>query len=378
MIDPRCMQRFRSIFAGRRDNTHNRHKPRRPTESRPAVDSLEGRVVLSYSITGIANIGTAAGIAPINGINSSGSVIGSILTSTTTGSTQSFVYRHGRVVQIPTAAGVSQATGINNQGIVVGTVVPANNAPANSASSVFKFQRGKVRTLATFNPNQPFGSILINKTGTVAGIPATDGDALVKKNGRRFDIGSLSGAGSVLFDQNNRGEVVGESAVNIGVFPQTAVQAVAWTRGSGLKDLGTLGGDNSEADGVNNHGVIVGSSQVAGSTDSHPYLYVNGRMMDLGTLGGPDGFAHAINDKGVIIGSADVTATSGLHAFIVQNGKMTDLNSLIPAGSGFVLFRGLAINNNGQIVVEAYPTGTPVSSSGVPSGPFYLLKLTPP
>ena len=355
-----------------------RHKPRRPTESRPAVDSLEGRVVLSYSITGIANIGTDANVAPINGINARGSVIGSILTSTTTGSTQSFVYRHGQVVQIPTAAGISQATGINNKGIVVGTVGPLNNRPANSTTPVFKFQRGKVRTLATVAANEPLGSILINKTGTAAGIPAIDGDALVQKNGRQFDIGSLSGAGSVLFDLNNRGEVVGESVVNIGVFPQTAVHAIAWTRGSGLQRPGTLGGDNSEADGLNNHGVIVGSSQIAGSTDFHPYLYVNGRMMDLGTLGGPDGYAHAINDKNVIIGSADVTATSGLHAFIVQNGKMTDLNSLIPSGSGFVLFRGLAINNNGQIVVEAYPTGTPVSSSGVPSGPFYLLKLTPP
>jgi len=365
------------MFAGRRESAHNRLKRRRPTESRPAVDSLEGRVVLSYSITSIANIGTVATVAPINGINSRGSVIGSILTSTTTGSTQSFVYQHGRVVQIPTAAGISQATGINDQGIVVGTVEPLSNAPANSTSFVYKFQRGKVRTLATVAANEPLGSILINKTGTVAGIPASDGDALVLKNGGRFDIGSLSGQGTVVFDLNNRGEVVGESVVNIGVFPQTAVHAVAWTRGRGLNDLGTLGGNNSEADGVNNHGVIVGSSQIAGSTDFHPYLYQNRRMMDLGTLGGPNGFAHAINDKGVIIGSADVTATSGLHAFIVQKGKMTDLNSSIPAGTGFVLYRGLAINNKGQIVVEAYPTGTSVSSSGVPNGPFYLLQLNP-
>ncbi len=379
MIGPRCMQRFTSMFAGRRDTARNRLKPRRPTESRPAVDSLEGRVVLSYSITSIANIGTAANVAPINGINSRGSVIGSILTSTTTGSTQSFVYKHGRMVQIPTAAGISHATGINDQGIVVGTVKPLNNAPANSTSSVYKFQRGKVRTLATVPANEPLGSILINKTGTVAGIPASDGGALVLRNGRRFDVGSLSGQGTVLFDLNNPGEVVGESVVNVGVYPQTAVHAVAWTSGPGLKDLGTLGGNNSnsEADGVNNRGVIVGSSQITGSTNYHPYVYQNGRMMDLGTLGGPNGFAHAINDKGVIIGSADVTATSGFHAFIVQKGKMTDLNSLIPAGSGFVIYRGLAINNKGQIVVEAYPTGTSVSSSGVPSGPFYLLQLTP-
>src|SRR5262249_43948065 len=158
---------------------------------------------------------------------------------------------------------------------------------------------------------EPFGAMLINNKGTRAGIPAPDGDALVMQNGRRFDIGSLSAQGSLLFGINNRGLVVGKSRVNIGVFPQTAQHAISWIRGRGLKDLGTLGGENSEADGVNNHGVIVGSSQITGSTNFHPYVYTKGRMLDLGTLGGANGFAHAINDKGVIIGSADVTASSG-------------------------------------------------------------------
>jgi probable HAF family extracellular repeat protein len=365
------------MFTRRRDGVHNRLTVRRPLARRPALDSLECRVVLSYSITSIANIGSFLNIAPTNGINNVGSVIGDISTSPTSRIISSFVYEHGKIVTIPTAVGDSQPTSINDQGTVLGFVAPLNGATPGARAYAYRFQRGKVRTLANFPASGPFGAMLINNKGTIAGIPATDGDALVMQNGRRFDIGSLSAQGSVLFGINNRGQVVGESPVNIGVFLQRAQHAISWIRGPGLKDLGTLGGANSEADGVNNHGVIVGSSQITGSTDFHPYVYTKGRMLDLGTLGGPNGFAHAINDKGVIVGSADVTASSGTHAFIIQNGKMTDLNSLIPANSGFVLNRGLAINNRGQVVVEAYPTGTTVSSAGVPSGPFYLLLLSP-
>ena len=84
-------------------------------------------------------------------------------------------------------------------------------------------------------------------------------------------------------------------------------------------------------------------------------------MTDLETLGGPDGFAHSINDRGVVVGSADVPS-GVLHAFIYQNGVMTDLNSLIPANSGYILVRGVAINNKGQILAEATPADAPNSA----------------
>ena len=135
-----------------------------------------------------------------------------------------------------------------------------------------------------------------------------------------------------------------------------------------MKDLGTLAGSWSAAEAVNSKGVIVGSS-LDSAGDQHAFVYAHGRMTDLKTLGGQSSVAHDINDRGVIIGSSNV-ADGDLHAFIDKNGTMTDLNSLIPASSGWTLYRGLGINNKGQLEVEAYPTGDQ-------NGPHFGLLLTP-
>ena len=258
-----------------------------------------------------------------------------------------------------------------------GTSSRCSECRRSAPSIAFKFQNGKVTTLQSFPSSLTWGAFSINNKGQIAGIPDADGDGSLLTRGRATDLGSLSGQGSVVNDLNEQGEVVGNSNVPVPGTTESLPQAFTWVNGR-IKDLGALGGSSSDAQGVNNHGVVVGSFTIAGNDAiNHPFVYKNGRMIDLGTLGGPDGFAHSINDKGVIVGSADVTSTSGLHAFIDQHGHMTDLNSLIPANSGFVLFRGLAINNSGQVVVEAYPSGTPVDPSGNPEGPFYLLELTP-
>jgi probable HAF family extracellular repeat protein len=66
---------------------------------------------------------------------------------------------------------------------------------------------------------------------------------------------------------------------------------------------------------------------------------------------------QAINDNGVIVGT-----TSGTNviddAFIYQGGTFQDLNNLIPAGSGWKLTDAVAINDNGQILVDATSTTT--------------------
>ena len=38
------------------------------------------------------------------------------------------------------------------------------------------------------------------------------------------------------------------------------------------------------------------------------------------------------------------------HAFVYEGGSMTDLNSLIPAGSGWVLRSATGVNDAGEIV----------------------------
>ena len=57
---------------------------------------------------------------------------------------------------------------------------------------------------------------------------------------------------------------------------------------------------------------------------------------DLGTLGGANSEAAAINDWSQVVGVSDMPG-GGTHAFLYQNGTMTDLNSILPAGSGWVL-----------------------------------------
>jgi len=346
---------------------------RRRTDRKPRLESLERRWVLNYSITNVGPAGTYGAIPALNGLNNNGAAISTSLTASSEflepgGIGTAFVHRHGKLVDLGTFGNMSEATGINDQGTIVGI---SNLYPRTTSTqyAVFIYLRGRMTELAPIvNGNASAFTqfqISINNRGEVTGFPTYNGDDLLLKNGKLIDIGSLSGNGSAANDLSNSGEVVGSSLIPV---PNTSneffAHAFAYSNGR-MKDLGTLsGGSVSEADGVNDQGAVVGSSEIAGGSD-HPFLYKNGTMTDLGTLGGPNGFAHSINDRGVIVGSADVPS-GVLHAFVYKNGVMTDLNSLIPSNSGYVLVRGLAINNKGQILAEAY-------AENAPYGPFAVL-----
>jgi len=112
-----------------------------------------------------------------------------------------------------------------------------------------------------------------------------------------------------------------------------------------ITDLGTLGGVRSEARGINNKGQIVGSSAVPPEGYSHAFLYENGKMIDLGVL--PKCFrseATSINDQGTILGSSESAFADIItgHSFVYQNGKMTD-HKIADSRLG-----AIAINNTGE------------------------------
>jgi probable HAF family extracellular repeat protein len=80
-------------------------------------------------------------------------------------------------------------------------------------------------------------------------------------------------------------------------------------------DLGTLGGSFSTAEGINDRGVVVGASAVATDNRSHAFVWtLETGMVDLGTLGGLDSWAHAISDDGVVVGNSQTTSGEN-HAF---------------------------------------------------------------
>jgi probable HAF family extracellular repeat protein len=161
------------------------------------------------------------------------------------------------------------------------------------------------------------------------------------KTGMR-DLGTLGGNSSAAYGMNAAGEVVG--------FSDTLVSGTThpflWTSTGGMRDLGDLGGTFSEAYAVNAGGAVVGLAYIANNTAYHPFMWTaTGGMQDLGRPGAAvNGVAFGINDSGEIVGFNGFTAFLWTEAAGLQN-----LNSLIPANTGWTLETATAINASGQI-----------------------------
>src|SRR5438132_6179204 len=67
-------------------------------------------------------------------------------------------------------------------------------------------------------------------------------------------------------------------------------------------------------------------------------------IIDLGTLGGNGSAGLGINNSGQVVGNAFISGSYPPHAFLYSNGIMNDLGTLGGRES-----YGLAINNSGQV-----------------------------
>jgi probable HAF family extracellular repeat protein len=182
----------------------------------------------------------------------------------------------------------------------------------------------------------------ISDGGTVVGSAITragNQHAFSYAGGKMKDLGVLSGGtDSEARAINSLGQIVGVSwtfANGVSGNHRAFLYGTA-----GLQDLGTLGGSQADAYDINGVGQVVGDAQDS-SGSWHGFLYSSGLML---TLGGSGSSARSINDSGEIVGS------SNGRAVIFQGGTAIDLNTLIPAGSPWVLGDANAINNAGQIV----------------------------
>ena len=123
-----------------------------------------------------------------------------------------------------------------------------------------------------------------------------------------------------------------------------------WSQTNGLEDIGSLGGDEMRPTAINDAGTIVGFGTTA-SGETHGFVWskANG-LVDLGTLGGDFSWASGINSSGLVAGYS-TTPEGHDHAIAwTADGGLIDLGTL--GGSG----------SRGQFVTEA---GAIIGISGV-------------
>lgn len=302
-----------------------------------------------YSVGDLGSLGNPRG-SGASALNGAGDAVGYAFVA---GS--SYVHatlnRRGTLIDLGTLGGTqSLARAVNASGDIVGWAFAAGATDQRAV-----LWRGGVATdLGTFG-----GPVAdahdVNDLGVVVGssFDARGYERAFRWDGQLHDLGTLGGSQARAYAINDWGDIVGMAAP----ASNDRFHAFFGKAGSPLYDLGTLGGKTSHAYDVNERGHVCGWSQVAWSpTASHGFFWADGVMKDIGTAGGDYSAGFAINDRDEIVGMT--SRPDGQYvAFLWKSGALVDLNTLLPAGTGWVLTRAWDIDEQGVIVGEGVLNG---------------------
>jgi probable HAF family extracellular repeat protein len=280
-----------------------------------------------------------------------------------------FQWQDGTLTDLGTLPGGynSFSEGANTHGTVVGgsengVTDPVLGIPEYEA---VLWRNGKITNLGTLGGNESL-AYDINNRGQVVGLAAnavpdpaslwgfaTQTRPFLWENGVMHDLGTPGGTDGAAYQMNDHGQIMGQFYANSGA----AVNPILWQADGTAVDLGTLGGTYGNPWGMNNRGQVVGNSNLAGDAAHHGFLWDRGTLTDLGTLGGNQSEAYWISDSGVITGRGDVPGSQTHHGarWAWKHGVMTvtDLGVINndPCSTGY------AVNSSGQIVGDAGACG---------------------
>jgi probable HAF family extracellular repeat protein len=312
------------------------------------------------SVTALGSLG--GGHSDAGALNDSGQVVGS--SSSVAGSYHAFISGpNGKGMRdLGTLGGAdSVARGINNTGEVVGE--------SNGRAFITGPNGIGMRDLNI--PDHYSNASSVNNAGQVVGVLSSEvldfRSFITGPNGvGRTILGTLGGTMTWVRNINDEGRVVGYSFTWGGPPTYEGVYHgfITGPNGIGMKDLGTLGDESSTSDAIaiNNIGQVAGGTHTGYMREGVPayHAFITGPdgvgMKDLGTLSGDESHAFGINDAGQVVGRSD-TSSGASHAFITgPNGEgITDLNSLVDLPQGVILTRALDINNAGQVIAMGIP-----------------------
>ena len=243
----------------------------------------------------------------------------------------------------------SYASAINNLGQVVGT--SSGRAFITDGTS----NTGTMRDIGMLDGGWSSSAFDINDSGFVSGstqLGALERHAFLSDGsgdpGSLTDLGTLGGTRSDGLALNNMNWVVGESTTATG-----DTHAFLYDSQSGtMNDIHTLPGTTSRAFGINDRG------QVVGSIDYRAFVYETGTgMVELGDLGGGYSRAMDINESGWIVGHSGV-ASGPSRAFLYADelGGMVNLNDYTDPSTVWTVNFAWGVNEYGQIIAEgSYP-----------------------
>ena len=251
------------------------------------------------------------------------------------------------------------------------------NRPDSYVQHAFVWQEGVLTDLGTLPGGSASFPYWINSEGVIAGgseLPAIDPNsgtpefrAVLWQNHKIQDLGTLGGTASLAVDVNNLGQVTGfaqnatpDSYSIVGLGTQT--HAFLWKNGR-MHDLGTLGGPDSFAQYINDSGQVAGVSYTSDIADPNtslppldPFLWDNGKMKDLGNFGGTNGFlgpfVYGLNNRGQVIGIMSLPGDQFNQAFLWDGEKLSNLGTL---GGNYSLPNGM--NDAGEVVGGAWLPG---------------------
>jgi probable HAF family extracellular repeat protein len=315
-------------------------------------------------------------------------------------------YHHYQLIELGTFGGPNSGVNfepfqnvINNAGTVVGgadtsilTPEPGCYNPFGNPdcfiSHAFVSRSNNLKDLGTLPGGNFSFATAINQRGQIAGLSENDQidpfsgnpefHAVLWENDKILDLGTLGGVSSIAATLNDSGQVTGValndvpdpfSLLGLGsVTTLTQTHGFLWQNGK-IHDLGTLGGPDSWAVFVNDRGQVAGTSYTSDVIDPNTgtppvgvFLWENGKMRDLGNLGGDNGLLTAygivngLNNHGQVAGAMVAAGDQFVHAFLWNGQKLFDLGTL---GGNFSFARG--INDAGEVTGPAWLPGDQVN-----------------